>query len=41
MNSGDEEFFNIVEEKLNNGFGSALRKLYKGENGERIYRDYK
>jgi hypothetical protein len=41
MSSGDEEYFNIVEEKLNNGLGSALRKLYKGKNGERIYRDYK
>lgn len=41
MSYGDEESLNNVEERLNNGLGSALRKLYKGLNGERIYKDYK
>ena len=41
MGSGDEESCNLVEERLNDGLGSALRKLYKGRNGERIYKDYK
>ena len=41
MGDGDEESCNHVEERLNNGLGSALRKLYKGRNGERIYKDYK
>ena len=41
MCDGDEESCNSVEERLNNGLGSALRKLYKGRNGERIYKDYK
>lgn len=29
-----------VDERLNNGLGSAMKKLYKGLNGERIYKDY-
>ena len=41
MSEGDEESFDCVEERLNNGLGSALRKLYKGRNGENIYKDYK
>lgn len=41
MNSGNKEACDCVEESLNNGLGSALRKLYKGLNGERLYKDYK
>lgn len=41
MGSGDKESCDSVEERLNNGLGSALRKLYKGRKGERIYKDYK
>ena len=36
-----EETYQSVDEDLNNGLGSALRKLYKGRNGERIYEKYK
>lgn len=28
-------------EDMENGLGSALRKLYKGKRGERIYAEYK
>ena len=41
MSSGDKESGDCVEERLNNGLGSALRKLYKGRNGEKAYKDYK
>lgn len=41
MSSGDEESNNSVEERLNDGLGSALKKLYKGLNGERVYKNYK
>lgn len=30
-----------VDEDMENGLGSALRKLYKGRNGEAIYAKYK
>ena len=40
MGGGDVEACDCVEERLNNGLGSALKKLYKGLNGERIYKDY-
>ena len=30
-----------VDEDIENGLGSALRKLYKGRNGEIIYAKYK
>ncbi len=30
-----------VDEDLENGLGSALRKLYKGKNGEEHYSKYK
>ncbi len=29
-----------ANDRLNNGLGRALKKLYKGCNGERIYKDY-
>lgn len=35
-----EETVDGVQEKLDNGLGSALKKLYKGLNGERAYKDY-
>ena len=41
MSSGNAESCACVEERLNDGLGSALRKLYKGLNGERIYKEYK
>lgn len=40
MSGGDEESCDCVEEQLNNGLGSALKKLYKGLNGERVYKNY-
>lgn len=40
MNSGDEESRKCTEERMENGLGSALKKLHKGRNGERIYKDY-
>lgn len=41
MSYGDSKSVEEVEERLDDGLGSALRKLYKGLNGERIYKDYK
>ena len=40
MNSGDEESRKCTKERMENGLGSALKKLYKGCNTERIYKDY-
>lgn len=40
MGDGDEEARNAVDERMDNGLGSALKKLYKGLNGERAYQDY-
>lgn len=40
MMADGEETVDDVEEKLNNGLGSALKKLYKGCNGEKAYKDY-
>lgn len=40
MGSGDEQSCNAVDERLTEGLGSALKKLYKGLNGERAYKDY-
>lgn len=40
MGNGDEEANKCVEERMENGLGSAMRKLYKGCNAERIYQDY-
>lgn len=33
--------YNQVDEDMENGLGSALRKLYKGRNGESKYAMYK
>ena len=38
MENGDD--LKPVEERLNDGLGAAMKKLYKGLNGERIYKDY-
>lgn len=38
MSDGDS--LEPVDERLDNGLGSAMKKLYKGLNGERIYKDY-
>lgn len=38
MGDGDEP--ELVDERLNEGLGSALRKLYKGTNAERVYTNY-
>lgn len=35
-----EECVPRVESDLENGLGSALRKLYKGKEGEAIYKEY-
>lgn len=40
MESGDEKSCQLSDERLNDGLGSALKKLYKGREGERIYKDY-
>ena len=40
MRDGDEESCNATQEKLDNGLGSALYKLYKGRNGQRAYKEY-
>lgn len=39
MSDGDDQ--TPIEERLDNGLESAMKKLYKGLNGERIYKDYK
>lgn len=40
MGNGDEESVQNAEERTEKGLGSALKKLYKGMNGERIYKKY-
>lgn len=40
MGEGDEDSCNAVDERMDNGLGSALKKLYKGLNGERAYKIY-
>lgn len=40
MTDGDGLAQQEVDDRLNNGLGRALKKLYKGHNGERIYKDY-
>lgn len=36
-----EDNSQIVDDDMENGLGSALRKLYKGRNGEKVYAKYK
>ena len=40
MSTGNSDSDKAVEDRLENGLGSALKKLYKGLNGERAYKDY-
>ena len=40
MCDGDEESAEASKERLDEGLGSALYKLYKGRNGQRFYEDY-
>ena len=40
MEDGDENSSKCVNDRLNEGLGSALYKLYKGLNGEKIYKHY-
>lgn len=40
MMSGDISMQQEVDNRLNEGLGRALKKLYKGRNGERTYKDY-
>ena len=40
MRDGDALAHQEVDNRLNEGLGRALKKLYKGRNGERIYKDY-
>lgn len=40
MGDGDEDSCEQAEERMDNGLGSALYKLYKGRNGQRIYEEY-
>lgn len=39
MSSGDNGI-ELVEERMEEGLGSALRKLYKGTRLEQIYKNY-
>ena len=40
MMDGDIPTQQEVDNRLNNGLGRALKKLYRGSNGERNYKDY-
>ncbi len=40
MTDGDAPAQQEADDRLNNGLGRALKKLYKGGNGERAYEDY-
>lgn len=40
MGEGDEYSCEQAKERMDNGLGSALYKLYKGRNGQRIYEEY-
>lgn len=40
MMDGDVPTQQEVDNRLNNGLGRALKKLYKGSGEERIYKDY-
>jgi len=37
---GDADDVTPVQNRLDNGLGSALKKLYKGKNGARAYTKY-
>lgn len=40
MSDGDDDSCNEVKIRLDSGLGSALKKLYKGLNGEKFYKGY-
>lgn len=40
MMGGDIPAQQEADDRLDNGLGRALKKLYKGRNGERVYKDY-
>lgn len=40
MGDGDDDSCEQAEERMDNGLGSALYKLYKGRNGQKIYEKY-
>lgn len=40
MMNGDIPAMHEADNRLNEGLGRALKKLYKGRNGERAYEDY-
>lgn len=40
MMDGDISAQQEADNRLNNGLGRALKKLYKGRNGEKAYEDY-
>lgn len=40
MSDGNDQSLLRADKRLNEGLGSALKKLYKGANGEHIYQNY-
>jgi len=40
MMNGNISAKHEADDRLNEGLGRALKKLYKGRNGERAYEDY-
>lgn len=38
--AGTEGFLQFLNKELERGLGSALKKLYKGTNGEATWKDY-
>lgn len=40
MMSEGEETAHLVDERLDEGLGSALKKLYKGREGQKAYKEY-
>ena len=40
MGNGDAPAHQEVDNRLNEGLGRALKKLYKGSDMERVYKDY-
>ena len=39
MNEG-EETAHLVDERLDEGLGSAMKKLYSGREGQKVYENY-
>ena len=40
MMSEGEETAHLVDERLDEGLGSAMKKLYNGREGQKIYENY-